>query len=93
MKEILPALAYRKERQRWQHCRKRLLLTPHESSSDPNIEIHEKSIFREVKVPRIVHTMSFVAESQRLWLQPLSISDHVEGYLMLNSDERVVGGS
>jgi len=30
-----------------------------------------------------------VAVSERLCLQPLSVEEHLEGYLALNSDERV----
>lgn len=31
-----------------------------------------------------------IAQSERLWLEPLTVEDHLEGYHQLNTDERVV---
>jgi hypothetical protein len=32
----------------------------------------------------------YYAESERLWLQPLNVEDHLEGYHAMASDERIV---
>jgi hypothetical protein len=32
----------------------------------------------------------YYAESERLWLQPLNVDDHLEGYHEMASDERIV---